>query len=148
MVTKRGILVLALIMACLLLAHSINLGTSAYFSDTEVSMANAVFAGTWESLTVKCADGDGKWNSPHWTVSMYAGEKKSTTITLANSSADDIEVTMLVSPASFDSCNLTFSFDKSVFTVPAQGETNVVFWVEASQSVKPDTYSTVITIER
>lgn len=79
---------------------------------------------------------------------MYANERKSSTVTLGNSSDEDIPVILIATPTSHDDGNLTFGFDRSTFVVPAEGEVDVVFWVETSQSVAPGTYLTIITVER
>lgn len=127
---------------------SIELGTSARFSDTELATANTFIAGTWESLSLVGARGDGQWNSPNWVVSIYANEKKATTVTFANSSAEDISITLTASPASHDGGNLTFGFDNPILVIPGKGRASVVFWLETSQSVTPGTYLTIVTLER
>lgn len=135
-------------MAFFVAIGSIEFGSRARFSDTEVTTANTFIAGTWESLSIDGVSGDGVWNSPNWVVSLYANEKKATTVTFANSSTEDIAITLIASPASHDEGNLTFGFDKPTLVVPGKGKASVVFWVQTSQSVTPGTYSTIVTIER
>lgn len=101
-----------------------------------------------EPITIVEVSGDGQWNSPTWLVSMYANERKATTITFANSSDGDIAITLTVSPPSHDEGNLTFGFDSTTLVVPGKGTASVVFSVEATQSVAPGTYSTIVTVER
>lgn len=127
---------------------SIKVGSNAYFSDIETATTNAVVAGIWESLSIDSTSGDGQWNSPHWVVSMYANEKKSTSVTFANSSPEDVTITLSATPISHDGGNLIFSFDRPTFVVPGKGKATVVFSFETSQSVTPGDYSTVITVER
>ena len=79
---------------------------------------------------------------------MYPKERKMATVTFANSSADDIVVTLTASPASHDDGNLIFGFDTSTFVVPGRGQASVVFWVQTNQSVTPGTYTTIVTVER
>ena len=92
--------------------------------------------------------GDGQWNSPAWLLAMYANEKKTSTVTFANSSAEDIAITLTASPPSHDEGNLIFGFDNPSLVVPGKGEASVVFWVETTQSVTPGTYSFTVTVER
>ena len=145
-----NLVLLTLMLAGLLLAiDSIEIGTRAYFSDSEAATANVVAAGTWESISILGTEGDGEWNSPTWQVSLYAGESKETTITFANSYTKDIAITLSVLAKSDDNGNLTFGFDNpEVMIIPARGNTTVVLRVEASQSVKPGIYSASITLER
>lgn len=79
---------------------------------------------------------------------MYANEKKSATVTLGNSSDEDIPVTLTASPDCHDEGNLAFGFDKPSLVVPGKGEADVVFWVKTNQSVTPGTYLTIVTVER
>jgi len=79
---------------------------------------------------------------------MYANERKSSTITFANSSAEDIAITLTASPESRDGGNLTFGFDNPSLVVPGKGKASVVFWIETTQSVTPGTYSFTVTVER
>jgi len=101
-----------------------------------------------EAITLDSVEGDGQWNSPTWLLTMYANEKKATTVTFANSSDDDIPISLIASPASHDEGNLTFSFNNPTLVVPGEGEADVIFWVETSQSVTPGTYLTLVTVER
>lgn len=112
-----------------------------------MATANTFIAGTWESLSLVGAKGDGQWYSPHWVVSMYANEKKSATVTFGNSSAEDIPIILTASPASCDDGNLTFGFDNASLVVPGKGKASVVFWVETNQSVTPGSYSIIVTVE-
>jgi len=79
---------------------------------------------------------------------MYANERKSSTVTFANSSAEDIPITLTASPPSHDEGNLTFGFDNPTLVVPGKGKASVVFWVQTNQSVTPGTYSIIVTVER
>ena len=124
------------------------IGTHSYFTDTETATANVIMTGTWESICMVGDKGDGIWNSPCWQVSIYAGEKKETAITFANSYVEDIAVTLSVLAESDDDGNLIFGIDNPAQIVPAGGEITVVLWVEASQSVTPGAYSANITLER
>lgn len=126
---------------------SVRIGTTAYFYDSENVTATFV-SGEWEALSIHSVSGDGTWHSPHWTVSMYASEMKSTIVTFANSSAEDITVNMAISPASHDEGNLTMGVDQSSFIIPAKGKFSVTFQVQTTQSVTPGTYSTIVTINR
>jgi len=147
LITKRGILAIIAVMAIFLAVGTIELGSRAKFSDTEVATANTIIA-SCESLSVCATSGDGRWNSPRWVVSMYANERKATTITFANSSSEDITATLAVSPAIHDDGNLVFGFENPVIMVPGKGKASVIFWVETNQSITPGTYSTVLTVER
>jgi hypothetical protein len=135
------------ILALLLTIASIEFGSRASFSDVEVSIGNT-FTVANEAITIVGVSGDGEWNSPTWVLTMYANEKKTSTVTFANSSAEDIPVTLTASPASHDDGNLAFGFDNPTFVVPAEGEADVVFWVKTNQSVTPGTYLTIVTVER
>lgn len=135
------------ILALLLTIASIEFGSRASFSDVEVSIGNT-FTVANEAITIVGVSGDGKWNSPTWALTMYANEKKTSTVTLGNSSDEDIPVTLTASPATHDDGNLTFGFDQPSLVVPAKGEADVVFWVETNQSVTPGTYITIVTVER
>jgi len=132
---------------CGLLLASIEVGTRARFSDIEVAIGNTFTMAT-EAITLDSVEGDGRWNSPTWLLTMYANEKKTSTVTFANSSAEDIAVTLTASPASHDEGNLTFGFDNPSLVVPGKGKASVVFWVQTSQSVTPGTYLTTVTVER
>ena len=79
---------------------------------------------------------------------MYANERKTSTVTLGNSSDEDIPVILTATPDFHDEGNLTFGFDQPSLVVPAEGEADVVFWVETNQSVAPGTYITIVTVER
>ena len=79
---------------------------------------------------------------------MYANERKSSTVTFANSSDGDIPITLTASPASHDEGNLTFGFDNPTLVVPGKGKASVVFSVETTQSVTPGTYSFIVSVER
>ena len=84
MVRKRqlNLVLLTLVLAGLILAlDSIEIGTRAYFVDTEAATGNVAAAGTWESISIVNTEGDGEWNSPAWQVTLYAGERKETAIT-------------------------------------------------------------------
>jgi hypothetical protein len=140
-------LILVAIVAVLLAIASIELGTTAQFSDTEVSLGNT-FASATEAITITGVSGDGKWNSPTWQLSMYPSERKTSTVTLGNSSNEDILVVLIAAPAFHDEGNLTFGFDQSSLVVPAEGEIDVVFWIETNQSVAPGTYVIIVTVER
>lgn len=133
-------------MALFLAIGSIESGSRAYFSDIEVAVGNTITVAA-ESITFAEVSGDGQWNSPTWLVSMYANERKATTITFANSSHEDITISLTVSPPSQDEGNLIFGFDSPTLVVPGKGKASVVFWVQTSQSVTPGSYSSVITVE-
>lgn len=136
------ILTLALVIASASLG-----GASAYFSDTETSIGNTFVAAVWGNpLDIYDVEGDGEWQDNMWLVSMYASENKSTTVTLANYSEEDVNIVFSVSPASQDSGNLTFGFDNTALFIPAKEKADVVFWVQTTQSVTPGSYSTNVTI--
>lgn len=134
-------------MALLLIIASIEFGTTARFSDVEVSIGNTFTMAT-EAIYLEDCSGDGTWNSPIWRVTMYANETKAATVTLGNSSEEDIPITLIASPASHDEGNLAFGFDNTTIVVPGEGEASVVFWVQTNQSVTPGTYLTTVTVER
>jgi len=124
-------------------------GIQAYLSDTETAVGNTFVAATWNNpFDIYKVSGDGKWDGTQWIVSMYAKERKSTTVTFANYSNENITISLAVSPASQDSGNLTFGFDTTTLFVPTKERASVVFWVETSQSVTPGTYSTIVTVEK
>jgi hypothetical protein len=135
-----GILVLFLAIG------SIDSGSRAYFSDIETAVSNTITLAS-EPISIVKVGGDGMWNSPTWLVSMYANERKATTITFANSWSEDITISLNVSPPSHDEGNLTFGFDNQLLVVPGKGEASVVFWVQTSQSVTPGNYSSITSIE-
>ncbi len=123
-------------------------GIEAFFTDTESSSSNTFAAGVWGNpLDIHSVSGDGEWEDNCWLVSMYASENKSTTVTLANYSEEDITVAFSASPVSQDSGNLTFGFDKTTLFIPAKEKGDVLFWVETTQSVTPGSYSTNVRIE-
>lgn len=134
------------ILALSLAIGSIESGSEAYFSDVETTVSNTI-AGASEPISIAGVSGDGRWNSPTWLVTMYASERKATTITFANSSREDITISLTVSPPSHDNGNLSSGFDNPTPVIPGKGRASVVFWVETSQSVAPGTYSSVITVE-
>jgi len=133
------------ILALFLVIGSIESGSRAYFSDIETSVSNTITVVS-EPITIVKVSGDGRWNSPTWLVSMYANERKATTITFANSLPEDITISLTVSPPSHDEGNLIFGFDDQSFVVPGKGEASVVFWVQTSQSVTPGSYSSITSI--
>ena len=144
-----NVVLLALMLAGLLPAmNSVEIGTNAYFVDTESVTAHVVAAGTWESIQIIHTAGDGEWKSPTWQVSLYAGERKETAITFGNSYVEDIAVTLSVVAESDGGGNLVFGFDDPEVVVPAKGEVTIVLWVEATQSVVPGIYSASVTLER
>ena len=125
---------------------SIEMGSRARFSDVEFSTANTVIAAT-EPVWLSGCQGDGEWHSPHWVVSMYANERKETTVTFGNSADEDVPVTLTAIPESQDNGNLIFGFDQPELVIPAKGKASVVFWVETTQGVAPGTYSTTVTVD-
>lgn len=129
-----------------LVIGSIESGSRAYFSDIETSISNTITVAS-EPISIVKVGGDGRWNSPTWLVSMYANERKATTITFANSAPEDITISLNVSPPSHDEGNLIFGFDNQPLVVPGKGEASVVFWVQTSQSVTPGIYSSITSIE-
>lgn len=133
------------VLACALIA--IKLESKARFTDVETSTANTVFAATepvWLANT-ECVDG--VWNSPHWVVSMYGNERKEAILTFGNSDKEEVPITFIITPESHDDGNLTFGFDKEELVIPAEGEASVTFWIEASQSVTPGTYSITVEVD-
>ena len=133
-------------LALFLAIGSIESGSRAYFSDIETSVNNTITVAA-EPISIVKVSGDGRWNSPTWLVSIYANERKTTTITFANSSDEDITISLTVSPPSHDEGNLIFGFDNQTLVVPGKGEASVVFWVQTSQSVTPGSYSSTVTVE-
>lgn len=121
---------------------------NALFTDTESSTINTFAAGVrGNPLDIYKVNGDGKWQNNCWQVSMYASENKSTTVTLANYSEEDITVAFSASPVSQDSGNLTFGFDTTMLFIPAKEKGDVLFWVQTTQSVTPGSYSTDVSID-
>jgi len=98
-------------------------------------------------VTVGGKTGDGIWTDDTWTVNIYPGETKSTTITLYNSSSSSLGVEVAVLPDSFDNGNLTFDLDKSSFTMPGGTSADVTLTVEANGSATPGTYTAELEIE-
>lgn len=126
----------------------VDVGGRAFFVENETASVQMSAATNWEAITIVSTEGDGEWHSPHWTVGMYAAERKEAIIVLGNSFDEDILVTLTVSPESHDDGNLVFGFNNPELLVPAQGEASFIFYVEANQSVTPGTYSTTVNIDR
>lgn len=109
-----------------------------------------------EAISIASVEGDGTFDSGTntWDIGeMYPLDTKSITITFANAAGGPITLTLTANPASFDSGNLTFSFDNSTVEVPAAGEEGpgiltVTLSADTTQSLAPGSYSTEVTVER
>jgi len=98
-------------------------------------------------VTVVGKAGDGIWTDDTWTVNIYPGETKSTTITINNSSSSSLGVEVAVLPESFDNGNLTFDLDKSSFTMSGGTSADVALTVKANGSATPGTYTAELEIK-
>jgi len=85
--------------------------------------------------------GDGTWDGDVWSVSIYPGETKTTSIHLYNSSSNSCNIEAAVIPDSLDNGNLTFKLSKTSFTMPTQVYTDIILTVRASGSATPGTYT-------
>lgn len=98
-------------------------------------------------VVIDKTEGDGSWAGDVWSVNIYPGEQKSTTITLYNQSSYSSDVEATVIPDSFDDGNLTFQLDESSFTMPGNTKAELTLTVEANGSTTPGLYTAQLEIK-
>ncbi len=106
---------------------------------------SAVAAAAGVSITGET--GDGVWAGDTWTVDIYPGEEKSTTVGLYNPTILPVSVEVTVVPESLDNGNLTFELSQSGFVLPRGAHAVVVLTVKASGNAAPGTYTAELRIK-
>lgn len=104
-----------------------------------------------EPISITSATGSGTFDSATntWNIGqLYPAGTASLTITFANASSGKITLTLTANPASHDSGNLTFTFDKPAVEVPGGSTAAVIVTANTTQSLKPGNYSTQIAVVR